>query len=176
MPNVKVPESDRLTFRNYNADDLTWLMEMSADPEVMRYFESTLDAEATKALYGRLKGHIDDHGYGFWVVELKSTGDPVGMIGLGHPRFDPSMMEIGWRLRREYWNQGLATEGALVCLQYAFEELQLDKIWSCTAVDNYPSYHVMEKIGMRHSHYFDHPNVTKGHPIEPHVMYVLERG
>jgi len=172
---MTVPETERLRFRNYNYDDLDWLIEMCADPDVMRYFETTLDKEGTRALYDRLKGHIDEHGFGFWVAEMKATDEPIGMIGLGHPRFDPTMVEIGWRLRKKYWNQGLATEGAIECLKFGFEQLQLDKIWSCTAIDNYPSYHVMEKIGMSKSHYFDHPNVTKGHPIEPHVMYVLER-
>ena len=169
------PTTQRLQFRNYQPADLDWLYEMSADEEVMRYFETTLDLDGTTALYHRLKNHIDLHRFGFWAVELVETAEPVGMIGLGHPRFDPSLVEIGWRLRKKYWNHGLATEGAIACLTYGFDILGLNRIWSWTTVDNIASERVMQKIGMQKYGYFNHPNVTPGHRTERHVQYIMDK-
>jgi len=58
-------------------------------------------------------------------------------------------IEIGWRLLPKFWNQGLATEGAKRCLQFAFEELNIGEIYAVTSIHNKPSERVMQKIGMK---------------------------
>ena len=57
-------------------------------------------------------------------------------------------MEIGWRLAKDFWKQGYATEGAKAALDYGFNVLNLDKIVSFTANINTPSQAVMERLGM----------------------------
>jgi RimJ/RimL family protein N-acetyltransferase len=88
---------------------------MNADPQVMRYFPSTLTAEETDALLGRISLHFEQHGFGLWAVVDKATGEFAGYIGLAVPSFEAyftSCVEIGWRLAARFWNRGLATEGA----------------------------------------------------------------
>ena len=105
------------------------------------------------------------------------------MIGLN--RLDNSILpvhflpavEVGWRLAFDYWGKGYATEGALACLKYGFEMLDLDEIVSFTTVTNKRSRAVMEKIGMHHDpkEDFDHPHVPEGNPLRKHVLYRLTR-
>jgi 3-dehydroquinate dehydratase/shikimate dehydrogenase len=85
--------------------------------------------------------------------------------------FTPAV-EVGWRLARAAWGHGYATEGAHLALQYAFATLQLTRVVSFTAVDNWRSRHVMERLGMRFECAFDHPRLT-GHPLCRHALYAI---
>ena len=88
--------------------------------------------------------------------------------------FSPGI-EIGWRLGKQFWNQGLATEGATTCLHYGWNVLGLDKVYSFTAQINKRSARVMQKIGMKQIGQFNHPKLETGHVLEPHVLYAIEK-
>ena len=92
-------------------------------------------------------------------------------------RFTPSY-EIGWRLARPYWGQGLATEGARAALRFAFENWDMPHIHSFTVHANKASQAVMEKIGMTRikDGDFAHPNLALDDPLSGHVLYVIGRG
>lgn len=101
----------------------------------------------------------------------------VGFVGLNVTRFEPlaGVVEVGWRLRREHWGKGYATEAARESLRFGFAELGLDEIVSFTSAQNTQSRRVMERIGMTHdpSRDFDHPGVPDGHPLQRHVLYAI---
>jgi RimJ/RimL family protein N-acetyltransferase len=149
---------------------------MNADPQVMRYFPSTLTTEETDALLERVGLHFERHGFGLWAVDDKATGEFAGYIGLAVPSFEADFtpcVEIGWRLSTQFWNRGLATEGAASVLRFAFEILRFEEVVSFTTATNLPSRRVMEKLGMIHdrSADFDHPRIPDGHPLRRHVLY-----
>ena len=149
---------------------------MNADPQVMRYFPSTLTGDESDALLERIGLHFDRHGFGLWAVDDKATSEFAGYIGLAVPSFETHFtpcVEIGWRLAAHFWNRGLATEGAASVLRFAFETLRLEEVVSYTSVINRPSRRVMEKLGMIHdrSADFDHPRIPDGHPLRRHVLY-----
>jgi RimJ/RimL family protein N-acetyltransferase len=56
--------------------------------------------------------HWAEWGYGVFAVERAETGVFIVFVGLNHHRLFPNDVEIGWRLRRDCWGRGLATEGA----------------------------------------------------------------
>ena len=55
------------------------------------------------------------------------------------------MIDIGWRLSKQYWGKGYATEGAKRCLDYAFNDLKIPKISATCPVINKNSEHVIKK-------------------------------
>lgn len=149
---------------------------MNADPQVMRYFPSTLTVEESDALLERIGLHFERHGFGLWAVDDKATGEFAGYIGLAVPSFEADFtpcVEIGWRLSAQFWNRGLATEGAASVLRFAFEILRLEEVVSFTTATKLPSRRVMEKLGMVHdpSADFDHPRIPDGHPLRRQVLY-----
>jgi len=94
------------------------------------------------------------------------------------PAFETSFtpcVEIGWRLARPWWGQGLATEGARAALAYGFERLGLPEIVSFTVPGNVRSRRVMEKLGFRYSQDFEHQRIEPGDPRGRHVLYRLSR-
>jgi ribosomal-protein-alanine N-acetyltransferase len=175
--------TDRLLLRRWTDTDVVPFARMNADPDVMVHFPAALTLADTTAMVGRIHDHFEEHGYGLWAVE-PLAGQPVsgfvGFVGLAVPRFEADFMpcvEIGWRLRRDAWGRGYATEAAQAALAYGFTDLGLREIVSFTTVANLRSRAVMERLGMTHdpADDFEHPNVPETHPVRPHVLYRLSR-
>ncbi|MCD5994781.1 GNAT family N-acetyltransferase [Pseudomonas sp. CDFA 602] len=173
-------DSARLLMRQWRDDDLPEFAAMCADPHVMRYFPEPLSRLESAALIGRIRGHFAELGFGLWALERKDNGAFIGFTGLNvvsfEDRFTPAV-EICWRLAREHWGLGFASEAAWTVLGCGFERLKLDEIVSLTAVCNEPSQKVMQAIGMHHavSDDFDHPLLPQGQPLRPHVLYRINR-
>ena len=108
-----------------------------------------------------------------------SGGNPfVGFVGLAEPSFEAHFapaIEIGWRLAREAWGRGYATEAARAAAAFASATLGLDELVSFTAAGNARSRSVMRRLGMTHdpADDFDHPALPQGHDLRRHVLYRL---
>lgn len=171
-------QSSRLGFRKWQEEDIAPFAVMCGDPVVMKYFPKTLSPEETAEHVNRYNAHFEEKGYCFFAVDLLPDQSFAGVIGLSTPRFDAAYqesLEIGWRLRKDIWGQGLATEGATRCLQYGFETLKFPEILAITSRINTPSIRVMEKIGMKFTGTFDHPNIEAGSPLQKHVLYTIKQ-
>ncbi|MEL6676493.1 MAG: GNAT family N-acetyltransferase [Bacteroidota bacterium] len=165
----------RLGLRTWQPADLDPFAALNADPEVMRYFPKSLDRETTQKFIDKIMAHHQAHGYGWYAVDELSSGSFMGFIGLAYNDMDVDFtpcVEIGWRLAKNFWRKGYATEGARACLDFAFESLGMSEVYSFTALQNLPSQGVMKKIGMYRVGEFDHPKLTKGHALERHVLYL----
>jgi RimJ/RimL family protein N-acetyltransferase len=167
-----------VTLRQWRDADLEPLAEMSADPEVMRFFPKVLTREESADFMERIRRIIDQQGWGWWAVEV--DGEFAGMTGLSVPRFALPFMpctEIAWRLRREFWGRGIAIRAAREALAYGFGTLKLSEIVSFTAKINVPSWRLMERLGFSRdvAGDFDHPALPVGHPLRHHVLYRLKR-
>ena len=169
-------ETERLKLRAWQESDLQPFAELNADKDVMHYFPSVLTREQSDNLADKFQQLILDHGWGFWAVELKATGQFIGFTGLNtQPEqfiFSPCV-EIGWRFAKQYWHQGYATEAAKACLKFAFETLQLKEVVSFTAVHNTASEHVMQRLGMQAMFEFNHPALTQESPLSRHILYKI---
>jgi RimJ/RimL family protein N-acetyltransferase len=167
-------ETPRLILRQWQEDDHEPYIVLNKDPEVMEFFPSAYTREETLAQIDRCVGHINQYGFGFFAVEQKDNGQFIGFNGLSHPRFESYFtpcVEIGWRLSKANWDLGFATEAARACLQFGFETLKVDEIFSFMAEHNIPSENLMKKIGMVKDGYFEHPSIADGHPLKRHVLY-----
>ena len=169
-------ETERLKLRTWQESDLQPFAELNADKDVMLYFPSVLTREQSDNLADKFQHLILDHGWGFWAVELKATGQFIGFTSLNtQPEqfiFSPCV-EIGWRFAKQYWHQGYATEAAKACLKFAFETLQLKEVVSFTAVHNTASEHVMQRLGMQAMFEFNHPALTQESPLSRHILYKI---
>lgn len=170
----------RLRLRNWLAEDLPAFAAMNADARVMQFFPDTLNAQQSDALSGRIQAHIDEFGFGQWVLELHQQPGMIGVLGLQHVYFDTAFtpaIEIGWRLLPAYWHQGLACEAAQAALTFAFEQLDLPQVLAFTVPANLPSQALMQRLGMQRdpTEDFLHPLLPKDHPLRPHVLYRLNR-
>jgi RimJ/RimL family protein N-acetyltransferase len=164
----------RIILRQWTDADLTPFAEMNADPEVMRYFPRLQTLEESKESMQRQRTLLDERGWGWWAVEVE--GRFAGFTGLAVPRFSAPFtpcVEIGWRLRREYWGRSIAFAAARAAEAYAFAELKLPEMLTFTAAINVPSRRLMERLGYQRNPAEDflHPSLAQDSPICLHVLY-----
>ena len=170
----------RLRLREWKNSDAVPFGRLNADPDVMEFFPSTLSRIESDDMIGRIRTHFEKNGFGLWAVEIPGECDFIGFVGLQIPRFDAHFqpcVEIGWRLDKQHWGKGYATEAAKEVLRVGFNELSLNEIVSMTAVINLRSQRVMQKIGMNYSAFddFDHPKVPAESELNRHVLYRLSK-
>lgn len=179
MPSIELT-TPRLCLRTWRDDDLPAFAALNADPEVMRHFPACMSREESDALAARIVQHFQDHGFGQWVVERRDDGAFVGVLGLQNVNFEAPFtpaVEIGWRVMRPHWGQGLACEAAQAALAFAYERLLLAEVVAFTVPDNLRSQALMLRLGMQRDADgdFEHPRLPEGHPLRPHLLYRLGR-
>ncbi len=179
MRRFDVVTTDRLVMRRWRQTDREPFAELNGDPETLAFFPATLSRAESDVLVDRTEAGFEERGYGLWALEVAGTGEFIGFAGLAPMPADipggPGGTEIGWRLARNAWHHGYATEAARAALGVAFDGVGLREIWSYTSLRNAPSQAVMRRIGMTESARFPHPRVPDGHPLKPHVAYHLAR-
>jgi [ribosomal protein S5]-alanine N-acetyltransferase len=140
----------RLLIRSFTLDDAEAMFKVLGDPETMHYFSVWL-AKSVANAQGFIRwvtGMERDHGYSFWAVVEKETGEVIGDCGLAPLEGEGPEVELGCDLRRDRWNRGYATEAGAACLEYGFDVLKLDRIIAVTHPDNTAARRVVEKLGM----------------------------
>jgi len=173
-------ETERLRLRRWRDADLDPFAALNADPAVMEYLPGVLTRDQAEAMIRRMEAHFEAHGFGLWAVEVRGGPACAGFVGLTRVHFEAAFtpaVEIGWRLARDAWGQGLATEAARATLRFAFTELALPEVVSFTVPANRRSRAVMERIGLAHdpADDFAHPLLPKGHRLRDHVLYRISR-
>ncbi|WP_105102713.1 GNAT family N-acetyltransferase [Microbulbifer pacificus] len=172
------PQTERLQLRQWREGDREPFAAMNADPAVMEFFPALLSRAESDAGIDRQIAHIEKFGWGFWAVETLRDKRFIGFVGIKNVTDDMPFapaVEIGWRLAKNAWGRGYATEAARACLQVGFERLGLHEIVSFTLPGNFRSRGVMEKLGMQQGENFRHPALPSGHPMQEHVLYRLAR-
>ncbi|MFB6821098.1 GNAT family N-acetyltransferase [Streptomyces virginiae] len=150
MTEIRTP---RLLLRRWTDDDLVPLSEINADPEVMRWIGEgePLDLDRTAEDIERWEEEWDEEGFGIFAVELLGSGELIGAVGLSIPEHLPEALpdaEITWRLGRQYWGQGYASEAAQATLEFALQDRGLDRVVAINRAGNEDSENVIRKLGM----------------------------
>lgn len=142
----------RLRLRRWREEDIEPMDEINADPEVAQYLNRPPPG---RLFVTHLEVEWRRHGFGLWALESAEPGAAgrlVGFAGLSHPAFIPQLemeVEVGWRLARQAWGRGLATEAARAVVEQARDALDLPRVISIIHPENRRSQRVAEKLGMR---------------------------
>jgi RimJ/RimL family protein N-acetyltransferase len=146
----------RLTLVPLAEHHLDHEVELDSDPEVMRYLgNGTARSRAEVERYHRYRlaaanlvpglgfwaGFTNEQFVGWWILEPPARADQGPAAG---------QAELGYRLLRRYWRQGLAGEGARELLRHGFAELGLRRIFAETMAVNEASRATMAAVGMRY--------------------------
>jgi len=173
VPEVIEIETQRLRLRQWRQEDRAPFASLNGDPRVMEFFPSTLTAAQSDAMADRCEALIAERGWGFWAVEATATNRFIGFVGLHIPSAElpcSPCVEVGWRLAREFWGRGLATEAAAAAVSTGFHRLGLPEIVAFTPLQNVRSRAVMKRLGMLESGAFDHPHVPENSGVRRHCL------
>jgi ribosomal-protein-alanine N-acetyltransferase len=134
--------------REFQEEDAIGMYELNNDPDVIRYTGDDPFASVEAALdFIRKYDAYAKTGCGRLTILLKGSMEYAGWCGL---KYDPASFEtdLGFRLNKQFWNKGYATEASLRCIEFGFKELKLDKIVGRAMQENKASINVLKKVGM----------------------------
>ena len=169
--------SSRLGFRTWTSNDIEEMCLLNSDIDVMKFFPSLPSKKQTLDFISRMQDQFSEKGFCYFPVDDLKTNRFIGFIGLSTQNFKSNFtpcVDIGWRLKKEYWGKGLATEGAKECLEFAKNNLKLQSIYAMASKINLRSVMVMEKIGMSHIKDFDHPKLINTPELKKCVLYKID--
>ncbi len=174
MIEIRTP---RLILRQWHDDDLAPLADIHADPQVMRWIGdgSVLDLDGTAEAVERWEEEWDEEGFGLFAVELLGSGELAGAVGLSVPDYLPEVLpsvEISWRLGRQFWGQGYASEAAQATLEFALQDRGLDHVIGVNREGDNASENIMRKLGMTLERETTHP--VHGFPLRVHTIDLTE--
>jgi RimJ/RimL family protein N-acetyltransferase len=146
---IPILETDRLVMRGWREADFDASAATNADPDVQRYLGGPQDREESWRSFAVQVGHWHLRGYGQWALERRTDGRLVGRAGLWHPEgwFG---LEVGWKLHRDAWGHGYATEAAAAALGWAWSNVDAERIISVIHPENAASLRVAGRLGMYH--------------------------
>jgi RimJ/RimL family protein N-acetyltransferase len=152
-------ETERLVLRRFTEDDAGNLFRLDSDPDVMRYLTGGTPTPRgvieTDILPRFLRYDERTPGFGYWAAIDKANGEFLGWFSLRpSDGANPAEATLGFRLRKDAWGRGYATEGARALVRLGFTELGVQRVVAITYQDNLASRRVMEKVGMTLSRTF----------------------
>lgn len=167
-------ETNRLLLREILPTDVDGLFELDNDPEVHRYLGNNpiQTKEQAAEMIAFIRQQYIDNGIGRWAVIDKQTNTFLGWAGLKliteQTNNHLNYLDVGYRLIKKYWGQGIATEAARASLAYAFDKMQAPAVYAITDSNNAASNHVLLKVGLHFIETFEFHGFT-------HNWYKIDR-
>lgn len=146
--NIRI-ETPRLLLRPFTLNDIEAAYNMNLDQEISIY---TGDGGVVNydEMERRIRGIISEdymkYGYGRFAVELIGVDSFIGFAGLKYlPEY--AVTDLGYRFKKKYWGQGIATEAGKASIEYGFNALKLKELRAYAMEENKASIKVLTKLG-----------------------------
>ena len=140
----------RLTLREMTNADLDDMAALLGDKNVMRYYPRPKTRSEAQEWITRNRRRYREHGFGLWVMNLRSNGDFVGDCGLTVQHIDGAdEIEVGYHVRASMQGRGYATEAASAARDFARDVLGVRRLIAIIDPQNVPSQRVAAKIGLK---------------------------
>lgn len=158
-------ETPRLMLREILPTDDTAMFVLDSDPEVHQFLgnKPVKNIEEVKKVIQFIRQQYIDNGIGRWAVVEKGSGNFVGWAGLKlitEPiNNKTNYYDLGYRLIKNYWGKGYATEAAKALVSYGFEQMKLESIYGMCDSLNQSSRNVLQKAGLKYVESFDYENI-----------------
>ena len=149
-----IARTEHLFLRHFHILDLEPMFHIFGDSEVMRFGDGVQTKEWIRHwLTNCLEHYYRQWGFGPYAVIEQSSREVIGYCGLfffpdvnGQPE-----IEVGYRLARDKWGNGYATEAAQSVRDFAFQTLGVNRLIAMIDPENKASIRVAQKLGMRHA-------------------------
>jgi RimJ/RimL family protein N-acetyltransferase len=149
-----VAETDRFLLREILPSDIDGMFELDSDPEVHKYLGNNPVSNRAQIVdtINFVRQQYMDYGIGRWAIIDKKTNEFMGWSGLKFvtelTNKHQNYYDLGYRLIRKYWRQGIATETAMIALDYAFNVLKVEAVYAAASCENIGSNKILQRIGL----------------------------
>lgn len=169
-------ETKRLLLRKYKKEDMDDLYEYASDEEVTRYltFETYKNMEdANQYIQTLLEKYRNGNEVSPWAIEWKQNHKMIGSIGINQWDIENYYIQIGYVLNKKYWNQGIMTEALKAVIDFAFKNMNIERIELTHDVRNIGSGKVMLKNGLKQEGILRKSKYIKGEFIDRSYYSIL---
>ncbi|MCA9838258.1 MAG: GNAT family N-acetyltransferase [Trueperaceae bacterium] len=168
---MQILETKRLLLRHFHLLDASALRAIFADPEVMRFGDGVQTDAWIRGWLEQTLANYGHWGFGPYALVKKENSQIMGYCGLFYfPELaGQAEVEIGYRLARNQWGKGYASEAALAVRDYAFQTLSMSRLVAMIDPGNLASLAVAKKLGM----VYEKEILLEGYDHPDH-LYVLE--
>lgn len=161
MKEIIYLETKRMLLRELRLSDENLILDLDSDPEVMKYLTDGVPStiEDVRGALSRTQDLYQKHNgrFGFWAAIEKATGNFMGWFHFRPSKKYPEnikRIELGYRLKKDFWGKGYATEGSLALVSKGFAGLGVEEVFATTMKGNLSSQKVMEKAGLQFLKHF----------------------
>lgn len=145
---IEIAKTERIIIATFDINDCELLCQLTSNAEVMKFFPKTLNHQETREMLCKILEQYQKYDHCFWKLLSKTDKQFIGITGLLHQDIDgQEETEIGYRIIRERWNKGYATEAAQACKEYAQNVLGKKRLISLILPENIASIRVAQKLG-----------------------------
>ena len=143
-------ETERLCLRKITLEDASFIFELLNSPDWLKFIgnRGISDLEKAKEYIKNRYFPSYDNGLGNFIVTLQDSQEPIGSCGL-YKRENLDYPDIGFAFLPKYVGKGYGYEAATAILNYAFEDLKVEKLYGFTVPYNLPSIKLLEKLGLK---------------------------
>ena len=158
MSKEPIIETERLILRPITLDDAEACFSWNSDDRVAKYMSYPRCTDISQTI-DWIKSTLTDEQEWNWAFVLKAENKVIGTGGIGPNKFMEGYWGIGYNLHYDYWHKGYCTEAMRAIVDFAHNELGVNKICSDHAIENPRSGKVMEKLGLKFHHYGEYSKI-----------------
>ena len=139
-------ETKRLIIKPYVINDAIRAFSLFNDKDVMAFIPYGIDKsiQDTQDRINKYLIHFNNYGFGKYVLIDKFNNELIGDCGICRIE-NTEINELGYRIKKKYWNQGFATEAAKALIDYAFGTLKFNEIHAIVEKQNSKSIYILER-------------------------------
>ncbi|MFC4213248.1 GNAT family N-acetyltransferase [Pedobacter lithocola] len=152
--------TERLTLRQLSLDDGQGVFALRSNAEVNKYLNrepSKKIEDAINFIYN-VNSNTTNNNSVYWAICLTNTQTFIGTICLFDFSAKENSCEIGYELIPQFQGQGLMTEAIRAVIEYAFQELEFQKVVASVHNENHHSVRLLTKLHFSHSNQIDIEN------------------
>lgn len=172
MSKEPILETERLIVRPITLDDAEACFSWNSDERVAKYMSYPRCTDISQTI-DWIKSTLTDEQEWNWAFVLKAENKVIGTGGIGPNKFMEGYWGIGYNLHYDYWHKGYCTEAMRAIVDFAHNELGVNKICSDHAIENPRSGKVMEKLGLKFHHYGEYSKIDGSQTFKA-KFYTLE--
>jgi len=139
--------TERLVLREVQHTDAAAVLVSFGDFEVQKYNGPVLDLNGVHDMITDMRAAYAEKRSLAWGVTRQGEDTVMGMIGLWRWNRHHRRVELGYDLARVCWGNGFASEGVTAVLDFAFNQMNLNRVDAYTIADNHGSVRMLERLG-----------------------------
>ncbi|MBN1935742.1 MAG: GNAT family N-acetyltransferase [Anaerolineae bacterium] len=172
-----VLHTERLTLRQAGVADVLPLLRIMQDPEVLCYYGMpSLETEQQALAEIFWFNQVFAQGAGIrWVIARQDASDYIGDVGFFKHEKQHARAEVGYRLVRSCWGQGLMTEALAAAVEYGFAQMALNRIEALADPRNGATLRVLSKVGFIQEGLLREYEIEQSRPVDLVMLSLLKR-